>query len=382
MRRLTRWRSLGLGLLVLALFLAAGLSGGGWYYSGVLEDGALIPDYDDPVFDLEIVAIGEGTITLRPGPDSDEDGPWTEAGIWGLELAEGYHRVGRIASISQDEVVRKLIPLGDHPVVGQMARLDNFSFPDDPEAAHGITFQEVPVPSTIATFPAWLIDGDGDTWAVFVHGKGSTRQEALRMIPTMVEAGLPSLVITYRNDEGEAASADGYHRYGLTEWEDLAAGVQYALDHGAEDVVLVGYSMGGAIVVSFLYRSPLAPRVSGIILDAPMLDFNATVDLGARQRGAPGILTALGKWIAAIRFDIDWDAFDYLQRVDEIAVPTLLFHGDADDRVPVETSDAFAEISNVVTYVRVPKATHVRSWNTDPSRYESAVRDFLQIVHR
>ena len=56
----------------------------------------------------------------------------------------------------------------------------------------------------------------------------------------------------------EAASADGYHRYGQTEWEDLAAAIQYALDHGAEDVVLVGYSMGGAIVVSLLYRSPLA----------------------------------------------------------------------------------------------------------------------------
>ena len=380
MGRLIRRKVLRFGLL--ALVVAAGLSGGGWYYSGVLENGALLSDYDEPVLDLQIIAIGEGTITLRPGLDSEEDGPWTQAGIWGLELAEGYHRVGRIASISEDAVVREFIPLGDHPGVGQMARLDSFSFPDNPEAAHGILFQEVPVRSTIGRFPAWFIDGDGDTWAVFVHGKGAKRQEALRMVPTMVEAGFPSLVITYRNDEGEAASADGYHRYGQTEWEDLAAAIQYALDHGAEDVVLVGYSMGGAIVVSLLYRSPLAQRVRGIILDAPMLDINATIDLGARQRGAPGVLTALGKGIAAIRFDIDWDAFDYLQRIEEVSVPTLLFHGAADDRVPIETSDAFFDRSNVVTYVPVPNATHVRSWNTDPARYENAVRDFLNSLPR
>ena len=140
--------------------------------------------------------------------------------------------------------------------------------------------------------------------------------------------------------------------------------------------------MGGAIVVNTLYQSPLARRVSGIILDAPMLDFNATVDLGARQRGAPRLLTAVGKWIAAIRFDIDWDAFDYLRRVEEIAVPTLLFHGDADDRVPIETSDAFAARSDLVTYLRFPDTTHVRSWNTDPTRYEATVRDFLQSLSR
>ena len=382
MRRTTLIKVLGISLLALALVLAAGLSGGGWYYSGVLEDGALLPDHDEPDLDLEIIAIGGGTITLRPGPDSEEDGPWTQAGIWGLELAEGYHRVGKISNIHEHQVVREFIPLGDRPAVGQMARLDSFSYPDDPEAAHGIPFQEVPVSSAIGTFPAWLVDGIGDTWAVFVHGKGAKRQEALRMIPIMVEAGFPSLVITYRNDEGEAPSVDGYHRYGQTEWEDLAAGVQYALDHGAEDVVLVGYSMGGAIVLSLLYRSPLAKSVSGIILDAPMLDMNATIELGARNRGAPGVLTALGKAIAEFRFDVDWDAFDYLRQVQEITVPTLLFHGDADDRVPIATSDAFAETSDLVTYVRVPEAAHVRSWNTDPVRYESAVRDFLQSLPR
>lgn len=203
------------------------------------------------------------------------------------------------------------------------------------------------------------------------------------MLPTMAELGFPSLVITYRNDVEAPESQDGFHRFGQTEWEDLEAAARYALDNGAEDFVLVGYSMGGAIVTNFLYESSLTPKVRGAILDAPMLDFNATIDLGARQRGAPGILTKMGKLIASARFDVDWEAFDYLSRVSELTVPILLFHGDADETVPVETSDALAEARpDIVTYVRVPHATHVRSWNLNPISYEAAVRDFLQALTR
>lgn len=372
-----RWNVLGITLLSITLLAIVALGGGGWYYSSVLEEGAFIPDQADPVLDLEIVSIDPGSITLRPGPNSEDDGPWTESGIWGLKLEDAYHRVGEIFSISPDVVVREFISLGNLPTVGQMARMDSYSFPDDPETAHGVPYEDVKIPSTIDAFPAWYIAGKGDMWAIFVHGQGAKRQEALRMLPAMVAAGFPSLIITYRNDKGVAASADGYYRFGETEWEDLEAAIQYALNQGANDVILVGYSMGGAIVLSTLSKSLLASNVAGIILDAPMLDFNATVDLGARQRGVPDALTAMGKAIATIRFNIDWDAMDYLSRVDEIMVPTLLFHGDADTKVPIETSDSFAESSDLVTYVRVPNASHVRSWNTDPAGYTDAVLEFL-----
>ena len=79
------------------------------------------------------------------------------------------------------------------------------------------------------------------------------------------------MVITYRNDLGEPESPDGFHWYGQHEWKDLEGAARYALEHGAEELILVGYSMGGGIVMNFLYRSPLANKVEGVILDAPML---------------------------------------------------------------------------------------------------------------
>ena len=181
------------------------------------------------------------------------------------------------------------------------------------------------------------------------------------------------------------ANPDGYHWFGQTEWKDIEGAAQYALDHGAQELLLVGYSMGGGIVANFLYESPQADRVSGVILDAPTLDFGATVDHGAAQRSVPGlglpipgVLTAVAKAIASARFGIDFEAMDYLRRADELGAPVLLFHGDADRKVPIGSSDALAGARpDIVQYVRNTGVDHVRSWNAGPAAYEAAVREFV-----
>jgi hypothetical protein len=260
-----------------------------------------------------------------------------------------------------------------------LAKIEGFAYPSDPLTAHGLAFDEVKYTSPIGELDAWLLGGTRPTWAIFVHGKGSNRREALRMLGVVVAEGFPSMVITYRNDEGMPLSEDGYYNYGTTEWEDLEGAAEYALSHGAEDLVLVGYSMGGAIVTSFLYESAMADRVSGVVMDAPMIDFGETVELGAREQNVPSFMVGLSKWLAGIRFGMDWKAMDYQTRVDQLEAPILLFHGDSDRKVPVGSSDALAEARpDIVTYIRVSDTEHVRAWNTDREAYEGAVREFLR----
>ncbi len=376
--QLRRWRMpilISLGIVAIG---AVALIGSAWYISGLLKDGALVPDHDPDKLDLRVIAVEEGRVILGVTSETETDGDWTKDIIFGLKGENSYGRVGAVLEIDDEHVVREFLPIQGTTEVGDPVRLDSFAFPGDPLQAFGIGFEEVTFASQLGEFPAWFVDGPGDTWVIFVHGKGAGRREALRMLPTVAGMGFPALIITYRNDLEAPPGADGYYRYGQTEWEELEAAADYAIQRGADELILVGYSMGGAIVVSFLYESPLAERVAGVILDAPMLDFSATIDLEAKRRGLPGFLTTVAKRIAGFRFDIDWGELNYLKRADELAVPILLFHGDADETVPVKTSDALAESRpDLVTYVRVEGAGHVRSWNVDPEAYEAAVRDFL-----
>ena len=260
-----------------------------------------------------------------------------------------------------------------------MVRMDGYAFDGDPLSARGLVFEEVTFASELGQFRAWLVPGETvGPWMIFVHGKGGDRGEALRILPTVHEAGFTALVITYRNDAEVRQDPSGYHRYGATEWEEVEAAAQFAVDGGAERIGLYGYSMGGGIAMSFLYRSPLAERVCGVVLDAPMLDFGETIDFRADERGLPGTLTATGKKVADWRFDIDWGEVDYNKRADELNAPVLLIHGEEDGDVPIATSEELVERRpDLVRFERFEDAGHVRAWNSDQARYEAAVGEFL-----
>ena len=379
---MTRHWKIGVLVGVILLAVLAVVVGTGWYLSDVLKEGGLVSDREDPKLDLEVAAVGDGSVTLIWTPETDEHGDWRARGLWGLEGESTYDQAGAIRKITGRSVVREFLPMDGDLKLGDRVRLDSYAFPGDPQEAHGLSFEEVVTPCGLGDCPAWLVGGSSNVWVIFVHGRRADRKEALRILPAIAELGFTTLVITYRNDPEAPASPGGLNRYGQTEWEDLEGAVSYASKNGADGgVILVGYSMGGAIVASFLHESTLSDRVVAAILDAPMLDFSATVDLGGKEEGYPMPLISLAKLFTGLRFDLDWRGLNYLQHADELAVPILLFHGDTDDVVPVETSDRLAEVRpDIVQYVRNPGVKHVRSWNADPAFYEKAVTRFLREV--
>lgn len=381
--RITKRRATILLFLTLAAITVAG--GGGVFMWNLLRDEVFKPREGVRPLDLEVMELGEDRITLGVVPEVETYAQvrdeWKKSGLWGLRWDEGYAQVGEILKLDERQVVREFSPISGDLKAGDRVRTELWPYADDPSRVFGLNTRKVSFSSPLGEFPAYLIDGTSRTWVIFVHGKLPPRKGpiAYPILPVVAELGLPSLIISYRNDVGELPNPDGFHWYGLTEWEDLEGAVGYAQEQGAESVILVGYSMGGAIVTNFLYRSPLAAKVSGAILDAPMLDLSAVITHGVRERGLPTFLTEMGKLLAGVRFGVDWKALNYLSRADQLTLPILLFHGDADAVVPVETSDALAEARpDVVDYHRVSDATHVRSWNMNPDRYEGTVREFLR----
>ena len=372
---------LALGILYLSasLVLVVAVWGIGWVVSERLREGGLDREIAAPVYDLEVVSVSGDSVVLRKTDLTADNSPWLTDGLWGLESRSGgYNRVGAVLRQDGQQVERDLVLVSGDLDTGEMVRMDSWTSEGSPQTGLGIPYQDVAYESPLGTFPAWLMEGGSGTWAVFVHGKGSGLGQSLRVLRTLSGLSMPTLVITYRNDDGAPLSPDGFYRYGATEWEDLEGAVRYALAKGAQEVVLIGCSMGGAIVMGFLERSPLAGNVAGVVLDAPMLSFGATVDFGGREEGHPRLAVVVGKAVSRYRFDVDWGAVDYLRRAGKLRVPVLLIHGDADKRVPIEASEALAQARpDLVTYVQFAGAPHVAAWNVDPAAYERALRDFL-----
>lgn len=383
-----RWAKRGLvGASAIAALALVFYGAGGWYLSGKLYHEGLSAKAKRAAhvsYNLRIEAVTPGSLTLALHPGSPRKA--TLAGVWGLEWPGGYGQTTRLVSQTATSAVwdYRMIT-GNPPRAGGHLAMNVTVFPLNPKVGLGLNYSNLYYRGPLGNYPAWLVPASSHTWAITVHGDGLTRLDCIKIVPALHDLGLPVLMITYRNDPGAPSSPHGILRYGTTEWEDLQASARYALAHGAKHLVLVGYSMGGSIVTSFLLHSPLARDVTAVVLDSPMLDFSATVDYGATFARLPGglpipaSLVSTAKWIAGIRYGIDWRRLDYLRQAKRLHVPILLFQGLADHTVPPATSQAFANAGGKrVTYITVADAGHLESWNLDPAPYDLELTDFLR----
>ena len=371
-------------IAVVAVVAVLFFAGGGWYFSGLIRSDALLVKEFPPEFDFRVTGASAESITFALPSDPPADLISSET--LGVRWDGGYGLSGSVVSRTEGAVAKQFSLIhGSLPDAGTMVALEGNATPPDPTDA-GVAYTVVTYSSDFGEFAAWLTEGEADTWAVFVHGRGATPHEGIRILPLFEERGIPMLLIEYRNDPGAPASDDHLATFGVEEWEDLEGAVEYALANGAGDVILVGYSMGGAIAISFLYESDLADRVRGVILDSPALELGAMVDARAGETSLPLLpikvpvtLTAVSKWLAGVRFGAGWGAMDYLDdRVERLEVPMLVFHGVEDATVPIALSRELADRRpDLVDLVEFREADHVRSWNVNADRYRAAVEEFL-----
>jgi alpha-beta hydrolase superfamily lysophospholipase len=372
-RRRRRWWIAG-GVLALLIALAAAVAVT-WNFSSVV----LVPDHHDWPLEVRVEAVKPGRVTLSSGHSSEQPG------VYGLDWQTGHAIVGPVLSEGEGTVTRRLSDVRGYLVPGIHVGLDSHVYSGDPRQSLGLPFRSVGVPDPLGPMPAWLVSAapkspaaERRTWAILVHGHNDNRQNDLRIAPVLRRTGLTSLLISYRNDLGAPESPDGLYHLGETEWIDLQAAVRYALAHGAQRVVLIGYSMGGELITQFMQRSRLSADVSALVLDAPVLDWRSLIEFNAEQIGLPGFLGMPVEWMIDARANPDWDSLDALEHSEDFHLPILLFHSTEDDLVPISTSDDFAaELPQWVTYYRVPIVGHTEGWNLNPRLYDGRLRGFL-----
>jgi pimeloyl-ACP methyl ester carboxylesterase len=382
-RTAARAAAIGAGVLVAAAGAASALA-------AVFARRVVSPGTAERPDDVHVLGVGAGTVTLRATEETVAPGRY---GLW-LNAGGGHARLGEV--IDHDEqartVTRRLLGVDSGRLLEGGARWNQYFYAGTPSSALGLPFHAVEVDAEIGQLPAWFVPGaEGvpprDFWAVLVHGRGATREECLRALPVLHRLGIPALVVSYRNDPDSVASPRRRYHLGESEWPDVEAAVVHALTHGAREVVLVGWSMGGAIALQMMDRSWTAGRVRALVLDAPVIDWRDVFDHHARLNRIPTFVGRMsqrvlehghGRRLASLEVPLALDRMDWVSRAAELKVPMLVLHSDDDEYVPSGPSRRLAAARpDLVTLVSSRGARHTREWNVDPDAWDTAVARFL-----
>lgn len=341
--------------------------------------------------DVEIRAVSPDLTAVTMAGSADT---LTVPGHYGLWFSDdrGYARIGEVLGLDQDGAVIRAVESvewGDLSAA-KRGRLTGWFYTSAEEL--GLPVESVDVPVGGGSAPAWLFPAPERTahWAIHVHGRGARRQETLRAIGVFREKGYTSLAVSYRNDGDAPASGDGRYGLGATEWNDVDAAIAFALERGAEHIVLFGWSMGGAIVLQTAIRSPHADSVRGIVLDSPVIDWVETLQYQAEgmklprpvTRGALVLLdSAWANGLVGQDAPIGLGALDFTVRAHELSTPILLMHSDDDGYVPAGGSHRLADLRpDIVTFVPFTEARHTKLWNYDRQRWTNAIASWLDAL--
>jgi pimeloyl-ACP methyl ester carboxylesterase len=334
--------------------------------------------------DLRVVEVTDSTITLTATKDSVLPGRY---GLW-FDRGTGHARLGDVVEEGPLTVTRELlgVDFGDLRPDAR-GRLNAWFYLVPGELGHD--YEDVLVETDLGPAPAWLIPAAEDTglWVIQVHGRAVRRQETLRAVPVFREAGYTSLLVSYRNDEDAPVSDDNRYALGDAEWNDVDAAIRFAVARGATSIVLMGWSMGGAIVLQTVTRSAHADIVRGVVLDSPVIDWASVLGFQGAQLGLPGVASravlavignAWGRRLTGQAEAIDLARLDFVARADELSRPILLMHSDDDGYVPSASSRALAEARpDIVTFDAFSVARHTKLWNYDAARWNVDIAAWL-----
>ncbi|MEU2794416.1 prolyl oligopeptidase family serine peptidase [Streptomyces sp. NPDC007100] len=347
----------------------------GRYASGMV----LKPAHDRPLPGdprLTVHSTGPGRVTLTRSLAS------LRPGTYGLTGAGAHAIVGPLLDDvphPADTVVRRLERVTHGTLQpGARMRMTPQVHLGNPRDALGIDCADVDIPGELGALPAWFTPGDRETWVITVHGLGTTREHPMVVLPFLADQRLPVLNLAYRNDVGAPHTADGISHLGDAEWRDVDAAIRYAVRYGAQRVVLHGWSTGASMALHAAANSALRDRVAGLVLDSPVLDWQATVRALAAARRTPRPLLPLAVRAAEGSTGLHAGRLAEAWAPGLLTVPTLLVHGPHDTLAPWAASrELAARRPDLITLHPVPHAPHAAMWNADPATYEETLRRFL-----
>ncbi|MBF4587322.1 MULTISPECIES: alpha/beta fold hydrolase [Curtobacterium] len=330
------------------------------------------------------------TVTIERTADTELQGRYS---LW-FGAGTGHMRVGEVLGTTDTTVTRRIIAIdaGD-PTAARRGRWGGWFYLTPGEL--DVPVEDIDIPTPNGPAPAWVVRADDPDapWAVLVHGRGVTRAETIRAVPVFRAAGYSVVLASWRNDGVAPPSVDGRYGLGSTEWEDIDSVLRWLSAQNAQSVVLMGWSMGGAVVLQTLLRSRFAGLVDGVVLESPVVDWHAVLKSQSQLMGLPRpvrkvaqrlLRTPVLHRLAGLQQPVDLRELDMVTRSAELTVPILLLHSDDDGFVPSSASHDLARARPDLVRLEVQTtARHTKLWNHDADWFDARILAWLtEVVQR
>lgn len=174
---------------------------------------------------------------------------------------------------------------------------------------------------------------------LFFHGQSGNLGDRADRLREILNSGYGLLAPSYRGFPGSEGEP--------SELALISDGLQLfdRLTGKGEAVVLHGQSLGTGIAAAVAAERPEAEL---LVLEAP---FTATVDVAAERYPFLPVSVLMK------------DQFATRDLIEQITVPTLIFHGTEDETIPLHHGQALAEMSNGAQLYVIPDGTHNDLWS-------------------
>lgn len=320
----------------------------------------------------------------------DRNNDTTSPGIFNLWFETGASL--RVACTVYDRGPRRVARIITHedrtfnPSRGDRYSWSGIYYADPVDA--GVPTSEVFIGTLAGPAPAIFIEGRDNpaVWAIHIHGLGGSRISTLRSAQVAYQLGYSSLLISYRNDSEGPRFGSGRSTLGHTETDDALAAIAYAVDNGAKQIILFGWSMGALIALQAADRIHDSKLIGGLVLDSPVLNWTKVIKTTSARNGLPALLGGLvSPWLqikplaltVGLPSKVPLHNLNWLAPTKNLTYPALILHGTRDDTTPITASRQMQHRHPDRVTLATFDANHTFTWNSQPQRWRSIVRNWL-----